>query len=175
MSLSNLVELPGVARLREANKAQAAEFFDTSIKTIDGWIRKGCPVVKRGSRSEPWVLDLFAMAEWYFTEYRSGALGADGQKDPEDMTPQDRKAHYEAETKRRDLQARDRELIPATEAERVIAVAFAAISQDLRAIPDNLERRVGLSGDIASQVESEIFNAMDSLADKLAVLGVAEE
>jgi phage terminase Nu1 subunit (DNA packaging protein) len=167
--MTNLVELSPVGRLRQANKAQVAEFFETSIKAVDGWIRKGCPVVKRGNRSEPWVIDILAVAEWRFTGKEPGA-----QQDPDEMTPQDRKAWFESETKRRDLQERDRELIPYHEAERTIAVAFAAINQDLRAIPDNLERRAGISGEVAELLEMELFAAMETLADRLSTLTTVE-
>jgi phage terminase Nu1 subunit (DNA packaging protein) len=171
--LTKVVELSGVARLRLANKAQIAEFFDVSVTALDGWIRRGCPVVKRGGRSEPWVMDALEVAKWRF----AGAADDEDSEteDPKNMLPQDRKAWYESEIKRRDLQERDRELIPSADAERVVAVAFAAISQDLRAIPDNLERRGGVTGEVAEQVEAEIYKAMDSLADRLSVLGVVEE
>ena len=155
-----------------ASKAEAAEFFLVSLPTIDAWIRKGAPVVQRGARGVPWQIDLRAMAEWV---YSAGGGGGGEQTDPEKLTPIERKAWYEGEAKRLDLQERHRDLIPAGEVERVVAIAFAAIGQDLRAIPDNLERRTGLSGEIAEQVERELFQAMETLADKLSSLAIIEE
>lgn len=155
---------------REANKAQAAEFFQVSVNTIDAWLRRGAPVVERGAAGRPWKIDLWRMAQW-----RLQASGAgDGDAAPERMTPQDRKAWYESEIKRRDLQRLDGELVPVEDVERVIATAFAAIAQELRALPDNLERRFGVPGDVAERVEEGVFRVMDELADRLSVLAPVE-
>jgi hypothetical protein len=126
------------------------------------------PVVQKGAKGVAWVIDLCAAAEWRF------AGPKDAESDPEGMSPADRKAWYEGETKRRDLQIRDKELIPAADVERVIATAFAAISSDIRAIPDNLERRHGIPGDVAESVEVLLHEAMDALADKLSNLAPTE-
>lgn len=168
--MGNLVELSGLSPLRAANKAQIAEFFDVSVKAVDGWVRRGCPVVKRGNRSTPWQLDALAVAEWRF----GGGSSAE-EVDPDLLTPQDRKAWYESEAKRLDLQERSRELITAQEVERVIALTFSAIAQNLRAIPDNLERRHGISGEVAEMVESALFESMDEMADRLSSLAAVEE
>lgn len=64
----------------------------------------------------------------------------------------------------------ERRLIPAAEVEQTIAVAFAAIAQDLHAIPDNLERRHGTPPEVAERVEMALHEAMTALADRLAAL-----
>lgn len=146
------------------SKAACAEFFDVSLPTVEAWMRRGMPTVQKGSKGVAWVIDLLAAAQWRF----SGP--ADSEVDPDSMPPTDRKAWYEGETKRRDLQIRDGELIPAGDVERVIATAFAAIASDIRAIPDNLERKYGITGDVAESVEVLLHEAMDSLSDRLAKL-----
>lgn len=168
--MGQLVDLGGLSPLRQCNKAQLAEFFDKSVKTVDAWVRRGCPVVRRGSKSEPWTFDALAVAEWYFSS-DDGEHGLD----PDQMTPQDRKAWYESESKRRDLQERDRLLLQASEVEEVLAVAFSALSQDLQAIPDNLERKHGVPGDVAEHVEAGIFEALAATADRLSVISLVEE
>jgi hypothetical protein len=95
-----------------------------------------------------------------------------GGQNPDEMTPQDRKAWYDSEKTRRQLQALERDLIPVGEVERVVATSFAAIAQELRALPDNLERRHGIAPEVVIKVEEGIFVAMDTLADKLAELQV---
>lgn len=168
--MSDPVSLSAVGRLRKANKAEVAEFFDVSIPSVEGWLRRGCPVVQRGSRTIPWVFDLLDVAKWRITGQRS-----DADIDPDTLPPSERKAWYEGESKKRELQVRDRELIPAAEVEQVIATAFAAIAQDLRAIPDNLERRHGIDPAVAEAVEAALFEAMDALADRVATLAPTEQ
>lgn len=151
--------------VRIANKAGCAEFFDVTMTTIDAWMRKGMPVLQRGSKGISWEIDLLAVAQWRFGVQASG-----GSVDPESLEPMQRRAWYEGETKRRELQARDRELIPADNVERVVATAYAVLSSDIRAIPDNLERRHGIAGDVAEKVATALDEAMQSTSDRLAEL-----
>jgi len=154
--------------VRMGSKAGCAEFFDVSLPTVEAWIRRGMPVVQKGAKGVAWVIDLMAAAQWRF------AGPTDSEVDPDSMTPTDRKAWYEGETKRRDLQIRDGELIPAADVERVVATAFAAIASDIRAIPDNLERKYGIDGAVAESVEALLYEAMDAMADRLSKLAPVE-
>ena len=99
----------------------------------------------------------------------------DGDIDPGQLNPTDRRAWYDSELKRRQLQARDRELIPAEEVQTTVARAFSAIAQNLLSLPDRLERTTGMSGQEAEQVERTIHESMNSLADNLATLGTEEQ
>ena len=155
--------------LRRANKAQAAQFFDISLPTLEAWFRKGAPVVQKGSKGVSWILDLRAIAEWHFSVRLS-----DGSVDAETLSPAERKLWYDGEVKRRDLQIRDRELIQSAEVEQVIATAFSAIAQGIRSIPDHLERRTGCAPEIAEEVERLLDEEMTILADRLAVLAPSE-
>lgn len=101
---------------------------------------------------------------------RPGATDAAGEIDPDRLTPSDRRAWFDSEAKRRELQVRDRELIPAAEVQRVISTAFAAIASELRGIPDNLERRGDATADQAERIAQAIDAAMDALADRLTAL-----
>ena len=154
-----------VPDIRRANKAQAAQFFDVSLPTVEKWMREGCPYVQRGGKGVGWVLDLLAMAEWRFSARANGS-----EADPESMPAAERKQWYEGEQKRRDIQIRDRELIPAIEVEEAMATAFAAISQGLRSMPDNLERRLGIAPEITEAIEAQMDDEMQALADRLESL-----
>jgi len=166
--MNDPVHFSSVGRLRKANKAEVAEFFDMSIKSIDGWIRRGCPVLHRGGKGEPWVFDLLDVAIWRINGQRP-----DDDVDPDKLQPIERKAWYDGETKKRELQIRDRELIPAADVEQAIATAFATVSQDLRAIPDNLERRLGVAPQVAEAVEVAIHETMTSIAEKLSAFSLS--
>lgn len=152
-----------VPDIRRANKAQAAEFFGISLMTLDVWIRDGAPVAQKGAKRIPYVLDLRAIAEWRYTAKQS-----EGDVDPERLLPAERKQWYDGEMKRREIQVRDRELIPATEVEEVVATSYAAVSQTLLSLPDNLERRAGLTPEQAERAEEAIHETMNDLADRLA-------
>lgn len=162
---------PYLPDCRKANKAEIAEFFGVSIPTIESWVRRGLPVLQRGSRTVPWVFDLLDAAQW-----RIAPATEDGEGiDPEKLPPAERKAWYESELKRRELQQSDRELIQAAELETCVARVFGALSQGLRSIPDNLERRSGCSPEIAEAVERIIEAEMDVVANMLSVIGPVED
>ena len=149
-----------IPEIRRANKSEAAAFFDVSLKTIEAWSRSGMPVVVREKKS--WLVDLLAAAQWRF-----GARQSSNQLDPEELPPQERKMWYDGEAKRRDIQIRDRELIPVVEVEEVIGTAYSAIAQALLSLPDNMERRAGLSAEQAEAAEQAIHESMSELADRL--------
>lgn len=151
---------------RFTNKAGVAEFFDVDPSTFDRWLRKGCPVVQKGSRGKSWKIDLLAVAEWRYGGREQGA-----SVDPDKFTPAERKAWFESETKRRDLQVRDRELITARELEPAVLTAFSHFAQNTQSIGDTLERRHGISAEVAEIVEGALLNYLDELADTLAVFG----
>jgi hypothetical protein len=90
--------------------------------------------------------------------------------DPGNLNPADRRAWYDSELKRRQLQTRDRELIPAEEVQSVVSRAFSAIAQSLLSLPDNLERTTGMTGQDAERVENIVHENMNVLADTLATL-----
>ena len=156
------IEVPDI---RRANKAQAAEFFGISLMTLDAWIRDGAPVAQRGAKRVAYVLDLRAIAEWKYTPRQF-----DSEVDPERLPPNERKQWYEGEHKRRELQVRDRELIPVAELEEAVITANAAVAQTLLSLPDNLERRAGLAPAQAEVIEQAIHEAMNDLADRMATL-----
>lgn len=114
---------------------------------------------------------VYALADVIPLLCRPGVADAAGGIDPDRLTPSDRRAWYDSESKRRELQVRDRELIPAAEVAQVVATAFAAIANELRAIGDHLERRGDATAEQAERISQAIDTAMDGLADRLATLG----
>jgi len=162
---------PRLTTIRKANKAELAEFFDVSIPTIDAWIRKGMPVVQRGGKTVPWVFDLLAVALWKFAPQGDEA----GPVDPEKLPPGERKAWYDSEMRRREMQKDDRELIPAAEVGQVIATAFAAVAQSIRSLPDNLERRLSIAPEVVDEIARTMDEHLDDLSERLQTLGPAKE
>lgn len=158
-----------IPECRRANKAETAWFFDITLPTLEKWIREGCPVVQRGSRGVSWVLDLRQVAEW-----RYSAKTADGETDPETLGPGERKQWYDGEKLRRELQVLDRELIRAAEVEESVGTAFSVVAQALLALPDNLERRAGLSPDAAEAAEVVIHETLNDLVERLGSLAPME-
>jgi terminase small subunit / prophage DNA-packing protein len=164
-----MAELTDIAaqcpRVRRGNKAEAAQFFDITLPTLEKWIREGAPILQRGSRGVSWVIDLRAVAEW-----RYSSRLPEGGMDPETLTPAERKLWYDGETRRRDLQIRDRELIPAAEVESAVAQGFASLAQAIQSLPDVLEQDSALTPEQAEAAEVSLHAALNAIADQLSAL-----
>lgn len=148
--------------MRMVNKAGLAEFFGVSVTAVDAWIRRGCPVVHRGGLNRPWCFDLLEVMRWRFDRADTYQPVA-----PDDMTPQDRRAWYDSEKCRLDLQARCRELIPLEEVEHVMTIAVRTISRALDEIPDKLEATGAGPAEVAVAREL-IVSHVAALTDNLA-------
>lgn len=153
--------------IRRANKAEIAEFYAVSLPTVDAWIRKGMPAIQKGSKGIPWVFDLLEVVRW---KELGGTPATGDEVDPEKLPPADRLAWYRSEKERRAILKDDRETLAASEVAETVATAYAAQAQDLRAIPDRMERRHGVSGQVAQAIAEEIDAAMDALATRLQTL-----
>lgn len=116
-------EIPAV---RIKNKAEAAEFFGISVPGFDGWVRRGCPCIQRGSRGISWQFDLLEIAKW-----RYGGHEDDADSNPEEMAPKNRLDWYRGD-RERDAHAKERGmLIPFDIMEQLLRSAFAEIRSGL--------------------------------------------
>lgn len=141
---------------RIANKAEVAEFFGITLPGLDGWIRKGCPYISKGSKGIGWQFDLLAVAEWKFMP--------DGTEfDPDELSPRDRKDWYDSEKKKRELQVRDAELYVAHEYDRTFSKILKSVAMGLETLPDVVERSAGISTEQMSAIIPAIDNLRESI------------
>jgi len=169
LSRSNVTSLGQFSR--RANKREAADFFGINAKTLDAWIRHGAPVAKRGGLGQPWVLDLLDLCRWRFERGQSAFVA----QEPENMEPLDRKAWYESESKRRDLQDRDRDLLRSIEVEEALGRAYATLRECLLSIPEALKRTHGVAPEIAALVKEDVSAALQTTASRLGCLATVGE
>lgn len=104
-----------------------------------------------------------------------GARPGAGRK-PADYVPSDDRLDYEAARARNesakadlnelDLSIKRGEYVPRAEVQEATATALSALSQTLRSVPDNLERTLGISPEIAQEVALQIDAALDDVANR---------
>lgn len=78
-----------------------------------------------------------------------------------------KKEQYLAETTELEYRRKAGMLVPRDEVKRATATAYAHISQTLRGIPDNLERKLALAPEVVEEVGKLIDDAMDTLSVEL--------
>lgn len=96
------------------------------------------------------------------------ALAADGRVDPEKLDPFKRKAHYQAEAQRLDLERQAGELIPRIEMEREQARVFGALAQKFEVLTDVVERDCGMTPQQIARLEKAINEMRQMLYEELA-------
>ena len=119
--------------VRLANKLQVSEIFEVSVKTVDLWVRRGCPFVRRGDLRTPWIFDLLAVAEWRFTRPKRVRV-----ENPDELKPKDRRDWYEGERVREKVAELRANLITRDEFNAEKTRITMAISECLDQLPDKL-------------------------------------
>src|SRR3954463_14072305 len=68
---------------RIVNRADLADFLGVSLPTVDGYVRRGCPFVERGSKGREWRFNSKAVVDWLRAQDVEQALGATDTPDIE--------------------------------------------------------------------------------------------
>ena len=135
---------------RLANKLQVSEFFNVSFKTVDLWVRRGCPFVERGGTNSPWVFDLLAVAEWRYTRPKRARFD-----DPDALKPKDRRDWYEGERIRGKIEELMANLIARDEFDAEKERIQSALAECLERLPGRLEVACGLPPAVAEALRRE--------------------
>lgn len=117
---------------RHVNRSQLAEETGKSLPTIDNWVRKGCPVVKKGGRGQQWLFDPAAVNDWREVNAREEALG-NTVTDAEELKR--RKLAAETEMAELELAKAKGEVAMVEDFERVQAASMALIRSNIMNVP----------------------------------------
>ncbi len=118
---------------RLVNKLQVSEFFDVSVKTVDLWVRRGCPFIQRGDLRTPWVFDLLKVSEWRYAPSTRTRVG-----DPEKLKPRDRKDWYEGEKVREKIDELLANLVSRDEFDAEKSRIQSVLAEFMDQLPDKL-------------------------------------
>lgn len=159
-----------MAEVRDLSEAYSwpvsrlADCFGLHRQTLTKRIKQGGLRPSGKWRGNP-IYEIAAVAELLF----SPEVGPDEDVNF-DRDPKARKDWYDSENARLRFEKEQRELIPVSEVEETVGTTFAAIAHLLRSIPDNLERKRGLSAELVELVEREILDVQYTMTDRLSSL-----
>lgn len=94
-------------------------------------------------------------------------LARHGDVDPSTLTPQDRKALADAKLREHTLSVKNGEYLPRDAYRNATAEAYARCASSIRSIPDNLERRLGLTPEQSEFAEEVIDRILGALHDEM--------
>lgn len=111
---------------------------------------------------------------WGGARKGAGAKPAGWEPPPERVDYEAARARNEAakaDLNELELAIKRNEYVLRASVQEATATALSALSQTLRAVPDNLERKLGVSPDVALEVGLLIDAALDDVASKFEELG----
>ena len=145
--------------VRLANKLQVSEIFDVSVKTVDLWVRRGCPYIQRGDLRTPWIFDLLKVAEWKYTRSRRARV-----EDPEKLKPKDRRDWYEGARVKEKVEELRANLITRDEFDAERARILSVITECLDQLTDKLTVACELPPAATAVLRGELEKARAMLA-----------
>ena len=147
---------------RRANKALVADFFGVAMASVDGWIRRGCPVHTTRRARYAFGLRSSSLGGWRF-----GGKRIEADISPEDMTPKERRDWYEGEKVRIALEIDKGNLITLDQYREEMARILKQLANALETLPDTLERKCALSGAVVDAIQTEMDKERTALVLQL--------
>lgn len=146
------------------NKRELAHFFGVSPQAVDGWLPRGCPVLKRGGPLVGYQFDTAAVVEWRSEQRVAEAIGEQRPDNPGDA--ENRKLSADASLAELKLHRELGQLAKIEDAERIWTRQVSACRTKLLALPSKLAP-VALSAnsveEIRSLFERELHEALNEL------------
>ena len=148
------------------NRAEMADHLGISMTTLDDWVRRGCPVLERGSRGRRWSFNSADVRGWREETVRSEDVGRPAVPDPEMKR---RRLLADTEMAEFNLARAKAKVVSIEQRDRAMAMAFAAVRENLRAVvPTRIARRVCDELDevsIRAVVLEEVDRALEALSE----------
>lgn len=98
---------------------------------------------------------------------RPGTAGGEGPVDVSLLSPADRRHHFDAELKALELRRRAGELCALDEVMQLYSTTIAIFAEQLRSVPDILERKAGITPRQAETAADEIDEQLEAVRSRL--------
>lgn len=152
-------------RGQEVNRTELAEFFGIAMPTVDEWIRRGCPVIAKGSKGKPWKFNTADVSDWRIQRTRDEATGVAAATESELRI---RKLAAETGKVELEFAIAKGEVAPIRQFEIAMTKAYAEVRASMRIIPVRVTRMIVGETDelvIKRKISEEIDKALDALAE----------
>ena len=113
-------------------KQEIADLFGVAETTVDNWVRRGCPVITRGSKGRAWEINTVAVSDWLRQRDLEQATG-NNLNDEQELKR--RKLAAETQKAEMEMLKAKGELVPLRQLERALANTFAELKTNMRNIP----------------------------------------
>lgn len=158
--------MPVTTRGKNVTRLEIADLFGVSHTTVDAWIKRGMPVLQRGSRGKAWQINTAEVSAWLEQRAKESAAGGSDQADEREL----KRRKLAAETAKVELElAKVRgEVVPLAQLERALANTFAEVKTNIRSVPSRVATAIiGEQSEtrIKAVILKEIDQALEALGD----------
>ena len=163
--------MPTSTKGKILGKHEIAEFFGVTEPTVDQWVRRGCPVVQRGSKGKAWQINTAKVSDWLRQRDIEQATG-NNLSDEQEL----KRRKLAAETQKAELEMLrvKGELVPLRQLERALANTFAELKTNMRNIP--LRTATSLVGETSEvRIKEVILAEIDQCLEVLSGFNLEED
>lgn len=163
--------MPTSTKGKTLGKHEIAEFFGVTEPTVDQWVRRGCPVVERGSKGKQWKINTAQVSDWLRQRDIEQATGAN-LSDEQEL----KRRKLAAETQKAELEMLrvKGDLVPLAQLERQLSNTFAELKTNLRNVPKRTATAlVGETSEV--RIKDVILAEIDQCLEVLAQFTLDEE
>lgn len=157
------------------NRAKLAEVMGVAAPTVDGWIRRGCPVVQRGGRGAEWQFATAEVVRWLRDSAVAEATGDVSGDEAEIYLRTKRAKMLQAELELAKARA---EVAPVKEFERVQAARAATVRANIMNVPQRaVLRLLGETDETTFKrvLREELILALETATNAALEIGEDEE
>lgn len=150
---------------QDVNKAELCSIMGVTPPTVDGWVRNGCPIKKKGSRGVAATFNTADVMTWLRDKAREEASGTTLADEGELKR---RKLAAEAEKAELELAKAKGEVAPVREFERATASLMAVIRQNVMQVPGRIVMQlIGCTDEteFKTKMRAELVLALESAAE----------
>jgi len=161
--------LPVTTRGRNVTRQEVADLFGVSHTTVDAWIKRGMPIVTKGSKGKAWVINTASVSAWL--EQRAKESSGNDNADEREL----KRRKLAAETAKVELElARVRgEVVPLKQLERALANTFAEVKTNLRSVPSRVATAI-IGEESETRIKAVILKEIDQALETLGDLDLDE-
>lgn len=162
--------MPVTTRGKNVTRQEIADLFGVSHTTVDAWLKRGLPVIQRGSKGKAWVINTAEVSAWLEQRAKESAPGGE-QADEREL----KRRKLAAETAKVELElARVRgEVVPLRQLERALANAFAEVKTNLRSVPSRVATAI-IGEESETRIKAVILKEIDQALETLGDLDLDE-
>lgn len=147
------------------NRTEMADYLGIGMPTLDDWVRRGCPVVRRGGRGRAWAFNSADVLAWRESDIRAEAQASTADATVEELRR--RKLRAETEQAELDLAKAKAQVVPIEQFDRALAKAFGEVRANLRnVLPGRAARRL-LGETNETRIKAVLLEEVDQMLEVL--------